>query len=91
MSKIWQISCQCCPKVQKPASVQLEHEANLGVESIKALNLFVSLQNRLDNQQCANTNEDNFASCKCPLPKTLQKVASIVRLFAKMDVQYEIE
>ena len=75
----------------KPASVQLEHEANLGAESIKTLKLFVSLQNRLDNQQCANTDEDNFASCKCPLPKTLQKVASMVRLFAKTDVQYEIQ
>ena len=40
---ISQIFCQCCPKVQKPKSVQFEHEANLGVESIKALNFFVSL------------------------------------------------
>ena len=58
---------------------------------IKAIDLFVSLQNRLGNQQCANTYEDNFASCKCPLLKTLQKVASMVRLFAKTDVQYEIQ
>ena len=59
--------------------------------TLKVLNLFVSLQNRLGNQQCANTDEDNFASGKCPLPKTLQKVASMVRLFAKTDVQYEIQ
>ena len=91
MSKIWQSPKCLANAVPKPASVQLEHEANLGVESIKALNLFVSLQNRLDNQQCANTDEDNFASCKCTLPKTCQKVASMAPLFAKTDVEYEIQ
>ena len=91
MSKIWQSPKCLANAVPKPASVQLEHEANLGVESIKALNLFVSLQNRLDNQQCANTDEDNFASCKCTLPKTCQKVASMAHLFAKTDVEYEIQ
>ena len=68
--------------------MQLLHEANLGVEFIKALPLFVSLQKRLDNQQCANTDEDNFASSKCPLPKTLRKVASMVRLFAQFHIDF---
>ncbi len=49
MSKIWQSPKCLANAVPKPASVQLEHEANLGVESIVAFNLFVSLQNRLGN------------------------------------------
>ena len=61
---ISQISCQCCPKIQKAALVQLEHEANLLLNPWKLWAYLSVCKTNLDNQQCANTHADNFASCK---------------------------